>query len=100
MSLPIGLLEAAKNYLDITWDDDAGDDKLSGILARGMTTIDDIAGAPQDYSAETRAKALLFDYCRYAMANALQDFQGDFSGELMAIRILTEVMLFEANANL
>lgn len=39
MALPNGLLEAAKNYLDMTWADDAGDEKLSGILARGMSLL-------------------------------------------------------------
>jgi len=32
-TLPAGLLEAVRNYLDITWEDTAGDLKLSGIIA-------------------------------------------------------------------
>ena len=31
------LLAAAKNYLDITWEDQEGDKKLSGILEPGKT---------------------------------------------------------------
>ena len=48
MSLPPGLLEAVKNYLDITWDDPEGDEKLSGIIARGMQYLNKVAGAELD----------------------------------------------------
>ena len=34
--LPDGLLDDVKNYLNITWDDDATDKKVSGIIASGM----------------------------------------------------------------
>ena len=33
-SLPDGLLEDIKNYLDIAWDDAATDRKVSGIIGR------------------------------------------------------------------
>lgn len=91
------LLAAARNYLDITWEDTAGDTKLSGILLRGMTFINNKAGAAQDYWGETAAKALLLDYVRYAMANALQDFPNDFTSELLSLRIMSEVAIYETN---
>lgn len=34
-----GLLPGVRNYLDITWDDPAGDRKLVGIILRGMDYI-------------------------------------------------------------
>ena len=91
MALPAGLLDAAKNYLDITWPDEAGDEKLSGILSRGITYLDHTAGLAQDYSTETTARALLFDYARYVRAGALQDFAGDYQSELLALHIAGEV---------
>jgi len=41
---PQELLTAVRNYLGITWADDAGDVKLSGIIARGMKYLNRIAG--------------------------------------------------------
>lgn len=99
MSLPSDLLASAKTYLDITWTDAATDEKLSGILSRGVSKLDKIAGVTLDYSEGTEARALLFDYARYARANALQDFDGDFQSALLGLHIDGEVKQREANAN-
>ena len=61
MSLPAQLLEDAKNYLDMTWADDAGEQKLSGILARGMAYLNRIAGENLNYGTEGQPRKLLFD---------------------------------------
>jgi len=96
--LPEGLLEAIKNYLDITWIDVAGDEKLSGIISRGMVYIDSIAGATMDYAIEGKARELLFDYCRYTRSNALSDFQPNYLHELLSLQISEEVKAYaEAN---
>lgn len=81
------LLAAAKNYLDITWDDPEGDRKLSGILGRGMKYLDGIAGRELDYSTEDKPRELLFDYARYVRSNALDEFQGNYLHELLALQI-------------
>lgn len=81
------LIRAARNYLDITWDDPAGDEKLAGILSRGMEYLDGKAGKDQDYDQETNARALLFDYCRYARANALEEFDANFIHDITALRL-------------
>ena len=60
MSLPDGLLEAVKNYLDITWDDPDGDNKLSGIIMRGMQYLNKVAGQELDYTAEDKPRELLW----------------------------------------
>lgn len=92
--LPEGLLEAIKNYLDITWVDDAGDTKLSGIIARGIKYIDSIAGAVMDYTVEEKPRELLFDYCRYVRSNALDDFQSNYLHELLSLQINKEVAAY------
>ena len=91
MNLPIVLLEAVKNYLDITWDDPAGDEKLSGIIARGIKYINSVAGAELDYLAEDKPRELLFDYCRYVRSNALDEFQNNYLPELLTLQISQEV---------
>lgn len=96
MGLPIGLLEAIKNYLDITWDDLEGDIKLSGIIARGVKYIDGVAGAEMDYTVEDKPRELLFDYCRYARSNALDMFQTNYLHELLSLQISQEVKAYAA----
>lgn len=91
MALPEGLLSAVKNYLDITWEDSAGDEKLSGIIARGIKYIDGIAGAEMDYTVEDKPRELLFDYCRYVRSNALEHFQTNYLNELLTLQISQEV---------
>lgn len=91
IELPDGLLADAKNYLDITWDDPASDEKLAGILARGMKYLDSIAGRSLDYTAEDKPRELLFDYTRYVRGNALSDFALNYLHELLHLQIRQEV---------
>lgn len=100
MALPTGLLEAVRNYLDITWVDPVGDEKLSGIIARGIKYIDGIAGSVMDYIEEGKPRELLFDYCRYVRSNALNEFQQNYMHELLTLQISCEVKAYEALANL
>ena len=38
------LLEEVRNYLDITWDDPKGDEKLIGMIKRGMASLSGVLG--------------------------------------------------------
>lgn len=94
MALPEGLLDAVRNYLDITWEDNAGDEKLSGIVARGIKYIDSVAGAAQDYITDDKPRELLMDYCRYVRSNALNEFQANYLPELLSLQIREEVAAY------
>lgn len=96
MALPIGLLDAVRNYLDITWNDDAGDEKLSGIVARGMKYLDGVAGEALDYMVEDKPRELLMDYCRYVRSNALDEFQQNYLPELLTLQNQKEVARYVA----
>ena len=91
MVLPTGLLEAVRSYLDITWDDPAGDEKLTGIIARGMKYLNWTAGGELDYSEEDKPRELLMDYCRYVRSNALDEFQINYLHELLFLQIAQEI---------
>jgi hypothetical protein len=93
--MPEGLLEAVKNYLDITWADDAGDIKLSGVIARGMKYLDGLIGAELDYTAEDTPRALLFDYCRYVRSNAPEEYMINFRRELLYLQNTEEIKAYE-----
>ena len=96
MALPIGLLDAVRNYLDITWNDDAGEEKLSGIVARGMKYLDGVAGEALDYMVEDKPRELLMDYCRYVRSNALDEFQQNYLPELLTLQNQKEVARYVA----
>lgn len=83
----MALLDDVKNYLDITWQDTATDNKLNGIISRGKAYLDRLSGEANGYETEGSARALLFDYVRYAMANALEDFEQNFIGELTQFQL-------------
>lgn len=95
MALPEGLLEDVREYLDITWTDAATDEKLTGIIERGMKYIDRVAGSAMDYTIEDKPKELLLDYCRYARSNALEIFQKNYLHELNSLQIDKEVEAYE-----
>ncbi len=87
MSLPEGLLDDVKNYLNITWEDNAEDRKISGIIARGIAYINRIAGEEMDYTAEDTPRELLFDYCMYDRSGGSKDFEQHYMHRILALQI-------------
>lgn len=101
MGLPAGLFTAVRNYLDITWVDAAGDEKLSGIISRGMKYLDSVAGTELDYTIEDKPRELLMDYCRYVRSNALDEFQTNYLPELLTLQMQKEIEAYvEENSEL
>ncbi len=90
------LLASVKNYLDITWDDEGTNTKLTGIVERGMKYINYVAGTELDYAIEDKPKELLLEYARYARSNALDEFQTNYLHELLSLQIQEEVKAYAA----
>ena len=90
----LALIEAVKNHLDITWEDSAGDEKLLGIISRGIRYIENAAGATLDFVSEDKPKELLLEYARYVRAEALEEFQTAFLPELLTLQIIEEVRAY------
>lgn len=80
-------MEEVKNYLDITWEDEATDQKVEGMINRGKARLEEIAGAPLSFQIPGLPQSLLLDYCRYAYSNALEMFWKNFRDELVALNI-------------
>lgn len=93
--MPDGLLEAVRSYLDITWADADGDQKLTGVIQRGMKYLNAVAGEELDYSAEDKPRELLMDYVRYVRSNALDEFQNNYLHELLSLQIAKEVARYD-----
>lgn len=91
MNTSNNLLEDVKNYLDITFTDQKSDEKLMGIIDRGIRYLENRAGNEIDFLPETIERQLLFDLCRYIRSNNLEEFEQNFASELIALRIRNEV---------
>lgn len=82
MALSDTTLKELKAYLDITWEDESLTLKIQHAAERGAAYLDRITGKANDYEKDSVAKGLLFDYVRYAQAEALEDFEKNFLGLL------------------
>lgn len=85
-SLPEGLLSDVKNYLNITWDDDATDKKVSGLIASGMIYLNAKYGEDADYTADGMPRTLLMEHVRYARDSALDVFENNYQALLLGMQ--------------
>lgn len=83
-NIPAELLSDIKNYLDITWDDEAEDKRISGLTALGAAYLDDKMGDPADYTRDGQPRALLMEYVRYARDKALDVFEANYQALILA----------------
>jgi len=84
--LPAGLLEDVKNYLDITWDDEATDKKIGGLIASGMAYLDGKSGEAEDYTADGTPRMLLMEYVRYARDSALDVYENNYTNMILSMQ--------------
>lgn len=85
-NLPAGLLEDVENYLNITWQDEATDKRISGLIAAGMVYLDGKLGAQADYTQDGLPRTLLMEYVRYARDAALDVFENNYLSMLLAMQ--------------
>ena len=78
------LLPDVKNYLDITWDDDAVNTKVWNLTVGGMSYLDGKIGEPQDYTTPGLHRDLLMDYVRYARDGAADIFENNYRHLILA----------------
>lgn len=80
------LLADVKNWLNITWDDEGTDRKISGIIENGVFYLNDKAGEELDYSSPGYPRQLLFEYARYARDEALDVFENNYRSMILAMQ--------------
>lgn len=90
------LLGDIKNYLEITWDDSLGDEKIAGMVKRGMAAISGKIGACNFYE-ETQERALLFDYVMYARAGEISQFWQNYKEEIISLQLDRKVDAYAAD---
>lgn len=80
------LLADVKNYLNVTWDDQATDRKISDLIKNGIAYLDLKRGAAADYMKAGLPRTLLFDYVRYARDEALDVYENNYLSLIVAMR--------------
>lgn len=93
------LLPDIKNYLDVTWDDEAIDKKLWDIAVGGMAYLDSKIGTAQDYTLPGLHRSLLFDYIRYARDGASDIFENNYRHLILAAQSERRVNTYAATKN-
>lgn len=83
-TVPAELLADVKNYLDITWDDEATDAKIRGLIAGGSVYLDGKLGEEAVYTDDGLPRTLLMDYVRYARDSAMDVFESNYQALILA----------------
>lgn len=83
----LNLLQDTKDYLHISWYDEKTDKNLSGMIRRGMSHLNKIAGVTLNFIEEDLPRQLLLDYVRYANSQALEVFNTNFQSELLELNL-------------
>lgn len=96
-NLPDGLLADVKAYLNITWDDEATDTKISGLIASGMVYLDGKYGGEANYTADGLPRTLLFEFVRYGRDAALDVFENNYTSLILAMQNERKVELYAAS---
>lgn len=77
-NVPPALLADVKNYINITWDDDVTDAKISGLIASAAAYLDGKLGGQPDYEADGMPRTLMMEHVRYARDSALDVFESNY----------------------
>ena len=86
------LLSEVKNYLDITWNDEGTDNKVYALIKSAKSYLNRKAGVEIVYESDNDdlldedAVMLLKDYIRYARSNALDEFEKNYTHEIISLR--------------
>lgn len=80
------LLNDIKNYLDVTWQDTATDNKIRNLIALGIFYLNSKRGTPGDYEAPGYPRQLLFEYVRYSRDSALDVFEQNYRSLILAMQ--------------
>lgn len=97
--IPAELLSDVKNYLDVTWDDEAVDKKISGLIAAGTQYLDGKLGETGKYTRDGLLRTLLMEYVRYARDSALDVFENNYQSMILAMQNERAVARFELESS-
>ena len=79
------LLPAIKTYLQVTWDDEQTNQRITSLIEDGAAYLDDKLGEPGDYEAPGLPRTLLKEYVRYARDGALDVFENNYQNLILTM---------------
>lgn len=79
------MLEQLLRYLNFQWADEQLKSDISMLMEQGKAYLRWIAGCECDYSENGIERQLLFDYTRYALAQAIDEFPHDYENQLLVL---------------
>lgn len=72
------LLADVKDYLQISWEDDATDRRLSDMIQSSAAYLDGVTAATNDYTAPGNMRTLLLERVRYQYNGALDAWLNNY----------------------
>lgn len=81
------MIDELIRYLNFEWADEDFRADLERMVTRGTDYLEWIAGEKLDFKKDNLAKSLLFDYVRYSVAQALDEFSTDYENLLLTLAI-------------
>ena len=87
------MLQLLKDKLCITWSDSDTDRRLNNILNSAKNILAFKLGLPMDYMwvENTMESNLLLNYCFYEWNDAVDEFDNNYSNDILQIRMKYEV---------
>ncbi len=94
------LLQEVKAYLGITWIDEDNDNLLRSYIRMSAKRLESIFGGDLNFidgeeSYDVLAHELLLNRVFYQREKALDDFDGNYRGELLTLRNLGKIKLMQ-----
>lgn len=96
------LLGKVKSFLNISWDDEETNTKISDFIITSINRLDDIAGVELDYISDKTytgqymkmcylARDLLLNRVFYLNEKGLDDFETNYRGEVTSLYLMGKV---------
>lgn len=89
-------LSDVKNYLNITYEDEDIDAKLSGILSRADSHVRKLSAVSTEEELNPDEEQLVLDCCRYIFNDAFEDFDTNFMPVINGCRAARQIAAMES----
>lgn len=94
------LVEQVKRKLNITWEDDSTDNRVSDIIQSAIPNLIEVLGIADtefDFSEAGTENTLFLAYCLYEFNHSLNEFYDNYSNMIGQTRAKHEVAYFLEN---
>ena len=90
------LLADVKDYLQISWEDDATDRRLSDMIQSSAAYLDGVTAATNDYTAPGNMRTLLLERVRYQYNGALDAWLNNYLSLVVSAQLDSQSAALQA----